>query len=691
LLLSIKLFLPGDVKNFSNIKNFKKYGFFIILLILVVTIHLIEVNFIDKLVTEITNLDFTPSIANLEKGFTPYIHNLWNMPLVYFFVAIYIIVYPFTLWFTPLLFIFSDENISMKWFSYGFLVVYILALPFYLFLPITNVYTYLNLQSALNNVIPGIEQFFYATTTQNNCLPSLHVAAALLIAITTWKSKNKRYKYFTTINCILVVISVSYLSIHWITDIAGGIIVVLIAITLLKRFNNIEQEVLDKITPSEEDKKRLKEVTKKILDEVKKEIKKIGVSAEPLIVGSVAKDTFLKDKIDIDVFIQFPKNISREKLEKYGLEIGRKILKEREERYAEHPYVRGKYEDFTVEIVPCYKVKDPTQKLSAVDRTPFHTKYIKMHLPEKLKKDVRLFKQFLRGIGAYGAEAEIEGFSGYLCELLVLKYKGFKKVLKAVQKWKKFETIIKVDEKQKIDKKWFEEAPLIVVDPIDPKRNVASALSEKNFDLFIKAAVAYLKNPSINFFFPSKQEPWSMSKIKKEIEKLKIYFVGIKIVKPNIISDNLYPQIRKALKSIISLCEENDFIVKNAFFYVSNNHVYFVIGVKEKKLSSILVHTGPPDSEKEHVKSFIEKWSNNELAVKGPYLKKGRWYVEIKRKYVDILDLLRDRFSSLSLGKHINQIVKRRGYEILDSNKLIIDELRDFWTNILDKKMPWEK
>ena len=691
-LFMFSLFFFLNKKNLKDIGDFKRFRFYLLLLLLVVVVHLVEVNFIDPVITGFMGNDFTSYVASFETGLALFIHNLWFTPLLCFFVIIYIIVYPFTLWFSPFLFILSNDEKAMKWFSYGFVMVYILALPFYLLMPTTNVYTYFGFSSALESFIPGVEQFFYSTTTHNNCFPSLHVAAALLIAIAAWKSGNKKYKYFTTIDCVLVIISVAYLSIHWFMDIIGGVGVVLVtAILLGRKIDDIEKKVLEKIIPSEDEKEEIDRLSKKILNDVKDEIRKLGVSAKPLIVGSVAKDTFLKDKVDIDVFVQFPKETSRERLEKYGLEIGRKILREREERYAEHPYVRGKYNGFTVEIVPCYEIKDPSQRISAVDRTPFHTQYVKENLPEKLKKDVRLLKQFLRGIGAYGAEAEIEGFSGYLCELLILKYKGFRNLLRASQKWKKYETIIKIDDRQEIDEDLFGEEPLIVVDPVDPRRNVASALSEEKLDLFIRAAKEYLRKPSIKFFFPREEKPWGLEKIRKELAKLDLEFVGVKIVKPDIISDNLYPQIRKSLKSIVSICQEYDFDVKKYFFYVSDNNVYFIIGVKKSRLPDTLVHVGPPDHEKKHVDVFIEKWSKSRRTVKGPYIKDGRWYVEIKRKYMDIKDLLRDNFKKLSLGKHVSQIVDRKGFEILDYEKLVVDDLRRFWTDVLDERMPWER
>ena len=98
-----------------------------------------------------------------------------------------------------------------------------------------------------------------------------------------------------------------------------------------------------------------------------------------------------------------------------------------EESYAEHPYIRGYYKNYKIEIVPCYKIEKASQKLSAVDRTPLHTQFIKENLKENQKKEVRLLKQFLIGIDWYGAEADVEGFSGYLCEILILTFKSSSK------------------------------------------------------------------------------------------------------------------------------------------------------------------------------------------------------------------------------------------------------------------------
>jgi membrane-associated phospholipid phosphatase len=116
------------------------------------------------------------------------------------------------------------------------LLIYVIALPFYLFFPVTNVYTFYGAESALETVIPSVESFFYSATTLNNCLPSLHVAMTLLIAKSVSVTKNKRYAYFTYFCAVSVILSVIYLAIHWITDVICGVLLAFGVFYLQKKF-----------------------------------------------------------------------------------------------------------------------------------------------------------------------------------------------------------------------------------------------------------------------------------------------------------------------------------------------------------------------------------------------------------------------------------------------------------------------
>jgi len=220
------------MKSIEN--GFQLRNYFLLILI-VVFIHLVEVNIFDPITTSLVQPGFTWLIISIENdivaGFSPY----WIPALTLFFVFIYIILYPFTLWYTPFYAIVTKEKQALETLAFSLLFLYIIVLPFYLFFPVTNVYIHYQLPSALNMVIPQIETFFYSTTTQNNCFPSLHTAMSIIITQTILTIDNKRFQYLGYFVMVTVIISVLYLCIHWILDVIGGIIVALLALYLSKK------------------------------------------------------------------------------------------------------------------------------------------------------------------------------------------------------------------------------------------------------------------------------------------------------------------------------------------------------------------------------------------------------------------------------------------------------------------------
>lgn len=452
---------------------------------------------------------------------------------------------------------------------------------------------------------------------------------------------------------------------------------------MIKNSKIIEKKVFEKINPSQNEKEKIKETTSQLIIKIEKEIKKYDIDLSIELVGSIAKGTYLKNNLDIDIFILFPTEISRKKLQNIGLSIGKAVLKNQEECFAEHPYIRGTFKGLKAEIVPCYKIKSASQKLSAVDRTPLHTEYVKKHLAQKQKKEVMLFKQFLRGIGCYGAEAEIEGFSGYLCEILIIKYSNFHSIIEHALHWQYGQ---KINLKKKKSPDFF--TPLIFIDPVDSQRNVASALSEAKFDLFKKACIEYTREPRLTFFFPNDIKPWSLDRISKKLEEIQV--IAIRIKKPSIISENLYPQIRKAIRSIESLCGQNDFLILDSQFLLKNTYIYMIFFPESLRITKNKKHMGPPIKMKKNAKEFLNRWQKNQRTIKGPYEKNKRLFVEIKREYFQIDQLIKEQIINLSLGKHIDNIVKKN-FSLLKKKKLLIEPLRVFWTNYLDEKMSWER
>jgi tRNA nucleotidyltransferase (CCA-adding enzyme) len=451
--------------------------------------------------------------------------------------------------------------------------------------------------------------------------------------------------------------------------------------------SDIIQQVLSKITPSKKDRENIESALSHFISQVDEEISSLKIKPTITLVGSIAKDTYLKNVLDMDVFLLFSPKISKEIIAKTTLTIGRKLLADAEECYAEHPYIRGMYQNYKFELVPGYKINNVSQKLSAVDRTPLHTTYVKNHLTESQKQEVRLLKQFLRGINCYGAEAEIQGFSGYLCEILIIKFSSFQQFIHTAKNWQPQITLSLQDS----SKQSFPE-PLVFIDPVDPERNVASAVAPETLDLFIKSSKSFEDEPKITFFFPNKIKPWNIDKIKEEIHSDKKQFIGIIFNKPNLINENLYPQLRRTCRVICNESEQEGFQIDDITFFIDHiaKKIYIIIKTDKKPLSETYTHTGPPLHLKEHFHKFYQKWNQNEIACKQPFEKKGRAYVEVHRKYRNLIPFLSDNLSCFHFGRYVEEEIAE-DVKIIQDGELLSEELRIFWTTYLDNKMSWER
>jgi tRNA nucleotidyltransferase (CCA-adding enzyme) len=215
--------------------------------------------------------------------------------------------------------------------------------------------------------------------------------------------------------------------------------------------------------------------------------------------GSFAKGTWLPDHADVDIFVRIKPYVGIEKFEELGREIGSKALKNYgpKLRYSDHPYVEVFVKKVRVNVVPCYDVEQGKWQ-SAADRSPFHTQYISSHFDDEKKRHARLLKKFFKSVGIYGAEISTEGFSGYVSEVLVLKYSSFENVLRAAADWQEGQVIAVCDYDSDFVKAL--NSPVIIIDPVDSRRNLGSAISPQSVAKFMLAARAFLENPSLEFF-----------------------------------------------------------------------------------------------------------------------------------------------------------------------------------------------
>ena len=398
------------------------------------------------------------------------------------------------------------------------------------------------------------------------------------------------------------------------------------------------------------------------------------------LVGSMAKKTSLMDKADIDIFITFPLTYSEDELKEYGLEFGQHCIEQvggkKEIRYASHPYVTGIIDDFEVDFVPCYNIKDAGELKSAVDRTILHTDYVQEHLTDEEANQVLLLKKFMTSVNTYGANAKVNGFSGYLCELLILKYHSFENVIKTVAT--KWQNQYKIDLENYGTSNNYKD-PLIVIDPVDKNRNVAAALSMQKYSEFIIACRYFLKNPSKDYF-KDKKIHVKKEDLLEEFDKrgTKCYVLSFNV--PELPDDVIYPQITKTMNSFINVSEMYDFnIIESNYYIDSNNKAHLILEYEIDKLSNVKIHHGPQVKYNENGFNFKEKYPN-------AYIRNNKWIAISERKYKSVEEMIEnivkeENRSILKLGKNLKDEITHN-YEFESVETIINKENEESLENI---------
>jgi tRNA nucleotidyltransferase (CCA-adding enzyme) len=442
--------------------------------------------------------------------------------------------------------------------------------------------------------------------------------------------------------------------------------------------NILLKHVLQDITPSEDDREKESELAKDIMEIVSAISRGINKKSKPVMVGSIAKGTDLAGDKDFDVFVQFPKSTSREDLEKQGLEIGTKFFNltgsEHQISYAEHPYVKGVYHGFSVEIVPCYDMSKSKKILSAVDRSPLHTEFVLGRLKKKplLRDEIRLLKKFMKGNNIYGAHAAVEGFSGYLCELLVIRYGSFLNTLKAAKGWKKHEHM----GIGAVKKKSFPDAPLVFIDPVDASRNVAAAVSVEKMAGFIYHAEAFLEKPRKDFFYAEIPEPLSKKDFEKRLNTRGTELLCVYFRVPKLVEDTLIPQLSKSLRTLSNECERAGFRVLKKGKWTDGKEAAFLLEFEVWQLPKVFKKSGPFfDSKVADLKGFIE--SNKARAISNPYLEGEQWAIDVEREFRKAEGLIAHYLKNpAGFGKNLRDIP---GFSLLANRNIEKVKNPGFW------------
>ncbi len=386
---------------------------------------------------------------------------------------------------------------------------------------------------------------------------------------------------------------------------------------------------------------------KPILDRITAEIARKKILADAIVGGSVAKGTYLKH-FDCDIFVRFDMKYRDKNLS----DLLEKILAcfpKKERVHGSRDYFRMVHNGIEYEIIPVLNIGKIEDALNITDASPLHVEWVQKHI-DHLADDVRLAKLFCKGQCVYGAESYINGFSGYILEVLTVHYGGFVKLLESAVKWTPGKVIDTTgyynnhDEVMKNLNKAKLKSPIILIDPVQKDRNAAAALSHEKFARFIVGAREYLAKPSRKYFIMPK---FSLAAVKKQAKKEDAELIIIEITPEEGKRDVTGSKILRCFSHIRRQLELNEFkLLGSDWIWDGKALLWYIVYPKEQPKTRL--HEGPlVYSNKKDVARFIEKH-------KEYHVENYRMYANVKRKFT-----LPKKLVLAEMGSYFKDKVKR--------------------------------
>ncbi|TFF97625.1 MAG: hypothetical protein EU547_03830 [Promethearchaeota archaeon] len=431
-------------------------------------------------------------------------------------------------------------------------------------------------------------------------------------------------------------------------------------------------EVLQSIQPTQKELILIDSIVQKLIKSLEKRAKELNLNyttIEPQ--GSTGiKQTQLRNDFDIDLFIgldfdswkQKFKGLSKNRFKNSTKKEFRRLcyewiikslnLKEFESPsllYAEHPYVSVNYigssHKYKVDIVLYFDLSlefiRKNGPITAVDRTPHHSRFIKENLSKKQKNDVRLLKQFFKACHSYGDKSPVgrAGFIGYSAELLLYHFGDVYDVLQNFKNLPNNTLDYFEREKSKLMKiSHFRDDWLLLIDPIDKNRNVASAISKRAFNYCNYKINQFLNNPNKDYF-KIKDIPEFQPEISRDISS-NLFIMEFTKIKPDIhytvIRDKLY-----SLGDYIVSHGETAFdhsprfgnIIYEVYFEPKSNEYNLALFCEHPILDKYYERRGPPLKMEKDVQKFQKKHKNT-------FTRDGFVWIKTKRTYQNFINFL---------------------------------------------------
>ncbi|MZQ86193.1 phosphatase PAP2 family protein [Paenibacillus sp. 5J-6] len=178
--------------------------------------------------------DFTKSIYGIEGNFVSAIqHFFHNDILTVVSSYFYVVVFPSVMIASIALYTFKKNYKLFYAICYALMFNYMIAIPFYLFFPVNEVWSFHpSVKLLILDVFPTFEQDYRPLSGLDNCFPSLHTSISVSMAVIAVKSRNTFWKIFVPISSAFIIFTIFYLGIHWLSDMCAGVVLGVVAARL---------------------------------------------------------------------------------------------------------------------------------------------------------------------------------------------------------------------------------------------------------------------------------------------------------------------------------------------------------------------------------------------------------------------------------------------------------------------------
>jgi len=174
--------------------------------------------------------DFTALLWSIEGPAVAACQRWTPAPLTWYMTWAYIVVFPIIVPVTMMVFDWLGRRREALAVLIAYMMNYVICLPFYLGVPVRECHAFEPggrpfLRLVLNDVHPAIMDVLRPMSGLDNCFPSFHTSLAVTMALFALSSGRRMFGLVMSLMAVSIMASTLYLGVHWITDLAAGVVV----------------------------------------------------------------------------------------------------------------------------------------------------------------------------------------------------------------------------------------------------------------------------------------------------------------------------------------------------------------------------------------------------------------------------------------------------------------------------------